>query len=243
MSPITILQSAPADAPAWMLQCMTSVQRWSDRHGYDYRTRGDDLFDGVPQALHLKLVGRTPILADLARLDWITSVLRELGGLAVWIDADTIVLDAQWQLPLDTHTFFGEECWIQEDDKTHWRAYLSPHNALMGFSETSPVLPFLKYLSESIIARADPNFIAPQMIGPKLLKALHSLVDFRLLPEAGALSPPLLAEWVGTHGEAVACYESAERPPLAMANLCGSLTAESDHRENIERLLQDERFQ
>jgi len=221
---------------------MTSVQRWADRHGYDYRTCGDDLFDNLPQALHLKLSGRTPILADLARLDWITSVLRERGGLAVWIDADTIVIDAQWQLPLDTHTFFGEECWIQKDDKTRWRAYLSPHNALMGFSETSPVLPFLKYLSESIIARADPKFIAPQMIGPKLLKALHSLADFRLLPEAGALSPQLLAEWVGTRGEAWACYESAERPPLAMANLCGSLTSVSDHRENIERLLQDQPF-
>ena len=217
---------------------MTSVKGWADRHGYAYRTRGDDLFENVPQTLHLKLAGRTPILADLARLDWITSVLHERGGLAVWIDADTIVLDVHWQLPLDAHTFFGEECWIQKDDKKHWRAYLSPHNALMGFSETSPVLPFLKYVSESIIARADPKFIAPQMIGPKLLKALHSLADFRLLPEAGALSPLLLAEWVGTHGEALACYESAERPPLAMANLCGSLTSVSDHRENIERLLQ-----
>ena len=242
MSPITILQSAPAHAPAWMLQCMTSVQRWADRHGYDYRTCGDDLFDNLPQALHLKLSDRTPILADLARLDWITSVLSERGGLVVWIDADTIVFDAGWQLPLDADTFFGEECWIQRDDKTHWRAYLSPHNAFMGFSETSPVLPFLKYLSESIIARADPQFIAPQMIGPKLLKALHSLADFRLLPEAGALSPPLLAEWVGTPGEAWACYESAERLPLAMANLCGSLTSVSDHRKNIERLLQDQPF-
>ena len=221
---------------------MTSVRRWAELHGYEYRVEGDELFDTISPELRQKLAGRTPILADLARLDWITSVLHERGGLAVWIDADTIVLDARWQLPLDTHTFFGEECWIQKDDKTHWRAYLSPHNALMGFSETSPVLPFLKYLSESIIARADPQFIAPQMIGPKLLKALHSLADFRLLPEAGALSPPLLAEWVGTPGEAWACYESAERLPLAMANLCGSLTSVSDHRKNIERLLQDQPF-
>lgn len=238
MSPITILQSAPADTPAWIARCMTSVRRWAELHGYEYRVEGDELFDTISPELRQKLAGRTPILADLGRLDWITSVLSERGGLVVWIDADTIVFDAGWQLPLDADTFFGEECWIQRDDKTHWRAYLSPHNAFMGFSETSPVLPFLKYLSESIIARADPQFIAPQMIGPKLLKALHSLADFRLLPEAGALSPPLLAEWVGAHGAALGCYESAERPRLAMANLCGSLTSVSDHQENIERLLE-----
>jgi len=238
MSPITILQSAPADTPAWIARCMTSVRQWADLHGYEYRVSGDELFDTISPDLRKKLAGRTPILADLARLDWITSVLLERGGLAVWIDADTVVLHAPWQIPIDAHTVFGEECWIQKDEDARWRAYLSPHNAFMGFSESSPVLPFLKYLSKSIIERADPQFIAPQMIGPKLLKALHSLANFRLLPEAGALSPPLLAEWVGAHAAAMACYERADRPPLAMANLCSSLASVADHHENIERLLQ-----
>jgi hypothetical protein len=179
-----------------------------------------------------------PVLADIARLDWITSVLSQRGGLAVWIDADTIIINRDWALPRDTHTFFGEECWVQQDAEARWRAYLSPHNALMGFNEVSPVLPFLRYLSVSIMERADAEFIAPQMIGPKLLKALHSLADFVLVPEAGALSPALLAEWVGERGDAITCYERARRPQLAMANLCGSLVSVDNHAENIERLLQ-----
>jgi len=231
------MQSAPAGAPAWVSACMKSVQKWADLHGYEYRLYGDELFNTVSPALREKLAGRTPILADLARLDWLTSVLSESDGLAVWVDADTVVLDALWQLPHDSDTFFGEECWVQRDEESRWRAYVSPHNALMGFTAASPVLPFLQYLSESIIDRADAQFIAPQMIGPKLLKALHSLADFRLLPEAGALSPGLLAEWVGVHGDAMTCYERAQRRSLAMANLCSSLASTDAHRENIERFL------
>jgi len=40
------------------------------------------------------------------------------------------------------------------------------------------------------------------------------------VPEAGAVSPALLAEWVGERGDALACYERINRPPLAMVNLC-----------------------
>jgi len=59
------------------------------------------------------------------------------------------------------------------------------------------VLGFLVYLSESIIELADAAHIAPQMVGPKLLKALNNLAQFTLVPVAGAVSPELLAEWVG----------------------------------------------
>ena len=216
---------------------MGSVKDWAAGHGFVYRTRCDDLFATIPEAIRDKLAGRTPVMADLARLDWLTSVLSERAGLVIWVDADTVVLNADWRPPCDTHSFFGEECWVQQDDKSRWRAYLSPHNAFMGFTEASPVLPFLRYLSLSLIERADAAFIAPQMIGPKLLKALHSLADFELVPEAGALSPALLAEWVHGYAGAQACYARHNRPDLAMINLCGSLSAEPGQRALIEAFL------
>ena len=182
-------------------------------------------------------MGRTPILADLARLRWIESVLSQRGGLVVWIDADSLCFDPSWRLPTTEHTFFGEECWVQKNAQGRWRTYCSPHNAFMGFTSASPVLVFLAYLSESIIDRADPTRIAPQMIGPKLLKTLNSLADFTLVPEAGAVSPALLAEWVGERGDAVACYERANRPPLAMVNLCSSLVDSEAHRQQVTSLL------
>jgi len=237
MHPVTILQSAPSDRPVWVSRCMRSVEQWAARSGYGYETLADELFEWVAPERRKKLVGRTPILADLARLRWIESVLSERGGLAVWIDADSLCLDPLWRLPTTEHTFFGEECWVQKNAHGRWRTFLSPHNAFMGFTSASPVLAFLAYLSESIIDRVDAAHIAPQMIGPKLLKTLHNLADFTVVPEAGAFSPALLAEWVGARGDALACYERASRPPLAMVNLCASLMDSDARRQQVTSLL------
>ena len=223
MTPITILQSAADVRPDWVSRCMRSVADWSQQQGYDYHCIGDELFDWVVPEFRDKLYGRTPILADLARLRWIESELAVRGGLVVWIDADSVVIDPTWRIPDSTHTFFGEECWVQPTAEGAWRAYQSPHNAFMGFTAASPVLGFLAYLSESIIERADAAHIAPQMVGPKLLKALNNLAQFKLVPEAGSVSPELLVEWVGETGPATACYEQAARGSLALVNLCSSL--------------------
>ena len=235
MTPVTILQSAAAVRPDWVNRCMTSVADWSQRQGYHYQCIGDELFDWVTPELRAKLQQRTPILADLARLRWIESELALRGGRVVWIDADTLVVDAAWRVPDSAHTFFGEECSVQLTTAGAWRAYQSPHNAFMGFTAASPVLGFLAYLSESIIARADAAHIAPQMVGPKLLKVLNNLAQFTLVPEAGAVSPALLTEWVGDAGPATACYEQATRPPLALVNLCSSLILSEEAVQRAEQ--------
>ena len=237
MASVTILQSAAAVRPDWVSRCMTSVADWSLRQGYHYHCIGDELFEWVTPELSAKLHGRTPILADLARLRWIEAELAVRGGLVVWIDADTLVVDATWHVADSEHTIFGEECWVQPTAEGAWRAYQSPHNAFMGFTAASPVLGFLAYLSYSIIERADAAHIAPQMVGPKLLKALNNLAQFTLVPEAGAVSPDLLAEWVGDAGPATACYEQAARGPLALVNLCSSLTYSEEAMQRTEKFL------
>ena len=237
MTPITILQSAAAVRPEWVNRCMRSVADWCQRQEYHYHCIGDALFEWVTPELRAKLHDRRPILADLARLRWIEAELATRGGRVVWIDADTLVVDSAWRVPDSAHTFFGEECWVQLTTEGAWRAYQSPHNAFMGFTAASPVLGFLAYLSESIIARADAAHIAPQMVGPKLLKVLNNLAQFTLVPEAGAVSPALLTEWVGDAGPATACYEQATRPPLALVNLCSSLTLSEEAVRRAEQFL------
>lgn len=59
------------------------------------------------------------------------------------------------------------------------------------------MLGFLAYLFDSVIERADAAHVAPQMVGPKLLTALNNLAQFKLVPDAGAVSPKLLSEWAG----------------------------------------------
>ena len=75
------------------------------------------------------------------------------------------------------------------------------------------------------------------MVGPRLLKVLNNLARFTLVPEAGAVSPELLAEWVGDAGPATACYEQAARGPLALVNLCSSLTHGAEAEQRAEQFL------
>ena len=66
--------------------------------------------------------------------------------------------------------------------------------------------------------------MAPQMVGPKFLRSLNNLQQLTLVPEAGAVSLGLLAERTGEAGPENACCEQANRPPMALVNLCPSLT-------------------
>ena len=93
MTLVTILQSAADTRPDWVRRCVTSVADWSQRQGHHYHCIGDELFDWVTPELRAKLQQRTQILADLARLQWIESELAVSGGLLMWVDADTLVVD------------------------------------------------------------------------------------------------------------------------------------------------------
>ncbi|MEK9542988.1 MAG: hypothetical protein VW016_05900, partial [Luminiphilus sp.] len=178
--------------------------------------------------------GRTPILADLARLTLLREHLAEEGGTAIWLDADTFVVDRRWTPDLEQEASFGEELWLEKSEGGDIRSFRQPHNAFMMFRADNPVLPFLHHVAHSMIARVDPAAIAPQMVGPKLLKALHNLASFHLHPEAGALSPGLAEELVAGRGPLIQRYRAAARPETKVWNLCASLACQGSHLSNLQ---------
>ena len=98
----------------------------------------------------------------------------------------------------------------------------------MIFLRASPVLNFLIHTIESMIAPVDPDHIAPQMVGPKLLKALNNLAHFDLEPAAGAMSPLLLKAIHQSDAEVIDFFlERSGQVPKCL-NLCASLVGESD---------------
>lgn len=223
-SSVVILQSSADHHPAWQSTCMQSVREWATIQGWQYQFTDDALFTDLPSDFVKKVGHRTPILADLGRLYWLRDTLEQLGGVAIWIDADTLCLEPSWRPGLPAHAAFGEEHWVQSEKAGGYRCFKTPHNAFMAFRAGNPILPFLIHVTESLIERVDPTKMAPQMVGPKLLKALHSLAQFELYPEAGALSPALLNEIVTEPGAAVACYQASGAPMPAFLNLCASLS-------------------
>ena len=125
-----------------------------------------------------KLSGRGPILADLARLLHIRAALEAGADRVIWCDADTLIIDGSWQPSTTTHSRFGEEHWLQRDKLGRLEIRRQPHSQFHDFFAGIASTQLLIHTIESMIARVDPDHIAPQMVGPKLLKALHNLAHF-----------------------------------------------------------------
>ena len=62
----------------------------------------------------------------------------------------------------------------------------------------------------------------PQFIGPKLLTALHNVVQFPVMESAGMLSPLVIKSIVEGKGEALQRFIEQSPVPIAGANLCQS---------------------
>ena len=223
-----VIQSAPDSRPRWVTDCLLGVEAWSKDHAFTYQFFDDSFFDVLPDWYRQKLSGRGPILADLARLLHIKAALEAGADRVIWCDADTLIIDGSWQPSTTTHSRFGEEHWLQRDKSGRLEIRRQPHNAFMIFLQASPVLNFLIHTIESMIARVDPDHIAPQMVGPKLLKALHNLAHFDLEPEAGAMSPLLLKAIRQSDTKVIEFFVERSGQVPKCLNLCASLIDEID---------------
>lgn len=218
----------------WIGTCVDSVRSWAQVRGYDYRFLGDEIFEIVPAWYRAKTVGRLQIQADLARLLLIRDALEQGYDRAVWVDADCLIFDpdALEIDGVDDSCAFGRELWVAPDGKGRLKTWRSLHNAVCLFRRGDPVLPFLIRATGRIIAQADPDRIAPQMVGPKLLTALEAMGGFARLDRAGAFSPPVIDDLAAGGGPALALLRAALSkdglPPPAAANLCASLCAGPD---------------
>lgn len=223
-----VIQSFRTEAvPTWIEACMDSVRQWCLQQGHTWRFVDDRIFDLVPD-WYLDKTGRGPVATDYARLVLMQQVLDTgQADRAIWLDADVYVRDPGMQLAAGRSCAFGRETWIQEDNGS-LRARSNVHNAVCVFNRGCVVLPFLIDTVASIIRRADPDHIAPQMVGPKLLSALHSLYHFDLLPQVGAVSPALAADLAAGGGPALALWRRKAAVPMQAANLCASLMADAE---------------
>ena len=264
MTKTLVLQSAQPQRAQWLDTCLTSVESWAAQANYSYRFIGDELFDQVPDWYMRKVAGRMPIASDLGRLLWIKNLLDQgEADTVVWLDADVLVFaPSLLRVEPVSSCLFGQELWIQKNlskgsaksgekpqrQKGKWQARKNVHNALAAFRKGCPVLPFLIEVIQRMMRRVDANFIAPQMMGPKLLTNLHNLADFELMPSVGALSPEVILDLAG-HEEstgknlqgarqgALQALLAKQTEPMLAANLCtsllGELSADAQEQEDL----------
>jgi hypothetical protein len=224
LSSLLIQSASIAQQASWQAACLETVQDWCRQEGIAYRLLGDEIFSLVPQEILEKIGNKLPIATDYARLCLLESALEEGFDRVIWLDADTLIWQKDFELDSLQPQAFGQEFWLQEDSGK-MQIKSNVHNAVLVFQSDSVVLPFLRELVLRLLYRVSDNYLAPQFAGPKLLSALHSLYQFELLPHVGALSPLISSELaVGQwHGKAMAHYQKVkgELPPAL--NLCASL--------------------
>ncbi|MBK1696756.1 hypothetical protein [Rhodovibrio salinarum] len=220
-----VIQSHAPNPPAWLRACLGSVATWAATAGFAHRVDGDDFLARIPAELRARAHGRTQVVADLARLDWIAELLAAGWQRVIWLDADVIVfapdrLTAALTLP-DSGYLFGREVWIQPDARGHPRARRNLHNALLAFQPDNPVLDFYRHAARRVLARHDGPPV-PQLIGPKLLTALDNMIQLDGTWAVGMASPLVVRDLAAGGGPALACLHAATPTPPAAMNLCAS---------------------
>ena len=222
-----VVQSAADQRPEWIERCLTSVRSWADHAQYDYHFMGDELFDFVPAWYLAKCGDSYPVATDLARLVWMQQLLQDrVADCVIWLDADVLVFAPQLRIAPQTTCLFGYELWVQpKSGKPGLEVRGNVHNAVAAFRQDCPILPFLIEAIQRLMRRADPEHIAPQMMGPKLLSHLHNLVGFEITHAVGAVSPELLKDLAGQPGAAMALWSARIREPMLAANLAASTTS------------------
>lgn len=218
-----VFQSYTSNLPIWMQQCQHSVYKWSIANGYDYAFVGDDIFSLNPSWFRQKLEQRMPIRSDLARLLYTKHALQFYERV-VWFDIDCIIFYPEQLILRDEPYTFGQERWIQPHKKNGWKIYKNVCNAFFQFQRNNSFLEFYIEAAKNMIRRVDKQYIAPQMIGPKLLTALHNIVQLPVTTMIGSASPWLIKECAQGEGALIQKIEkSIERESCVALNLCSSL--------------------
>lgn len=236
-----IIQSHKSPLPyPWIERCLESVRDWCALNQYEYRFLDDELFDAVPDSLLEKTKEQTVIATDLARLLVLRDALQNYQAV-VWLDADVLIFDPEEFVLPDAPYAVGREVWVQRDKNGNLKVYKKVHNAFLMFRQGNS---FLDFYVDSAISLLEQNQgpMPPQFIGPKLLTALHNVVNMPVLDSAGMLSPAVAKDLIAGKGPALEMFNANSPGPIAAANLCISScrsgeVSEKDMEQLIETLL------
>lgn len=217
------------DQPFWVAECLASAKAWAESNAWDYLFCDDEVFELVPRALREKYALQLPLLIDIARLIWARDLLRKNPTLerVVWLDADVFVFDPE-AIYLDNTIDFavGRQIWVQPTEGRALKIYKQVHNAILVFQKSTPTLDFLLQTVLNLAERHDGP-ATPQLLGPKLLTALHNIVGFSVIDTVGMVSPIVLADLAAGEGPALKCLTSASPQSIGAVNLCASYRGQS----------------
>jgi len=244
-----VLQSHRFPLPhSWLRTCLESVELWATRNGFAYQFLGDEFFEILPPWVENKVGLQRVIATDLARLKWLQKYLSSEYERVIWLDADFLIFAPDSFNILSGENLpekyaLGREVWVQPecaDAFPHgkFKVYKKVHNAFLLFERGNHFLDFYTAHAERLLQK-NRGPIPPQFIGPKLLTALHNVIQCPVQEDAGMLSPWLIQELLMGGGPALKLFlkKSAQKP--SAVNLCSSLVDDKQLADNdLERIIE-----
>jgi len=223
----TVVRSYRTEAvPDWISTCLGSVRNWATDQGWTYRFVGDEILDLLPATYRANARGCLPILTDLGRLLLARQCLADGAERVIWMDADLLVFDpGRLHIDVTDEFAFGREVWVQPGADGRLRVYRNVHNAIAVFTAGNSFLDFYVHACEQIVGRLSTGG-PPQIVGTKLLTALHNIIGFTLIDEVAMFSPAVVRDLHAGGGEALRRLAEASPVSPRAANLCSSLVGE-----------------
>ena len=202
---------------------MRTVRLWSRIHGYRYNLIPDrEFIEVAPYWFREKCAEHIQPLTDLARLEIAHRILNSGAGLAIWIDADVLVLQPEeLMLPEVDDCAFTREIWYTAENVAGYNAIERVNNCISMFKQDGVFLPYYRYVCQAI-AESRPGQLAKTQIGTRLLTGIHAYAPFTLVHNVGNLSPYVLHCLIDNKIEAISEYRELLGEPLYAANLSAS---------------------
>ena len=200
---------------------MEFVRDWCELNDYQYRFIGDELFSLLPAELLEKTTEQPVIASDLARLLVLQAALKEGYQRVLWLDADFLIFRPREFIIPEQSSAVGREVWVQQDSNGKLKVYKKVHNAFLMFRRDNTLLDFYSETAARLLSR-NQGRMPPQFIGPKLLTALHNVVNLPVLETAGMLSPMVIRDLLQGSGAALDLFSRHSPLPVTAANLCVS---------------------
>ena len=220
MTDTVVIQSHRNPLPyAWINECLRTVQDWCGLNGYEYRFIGDELFDYLPEKIHSKLNQQKVIASDLARLYILRQVLAQGAQRVFWFDSDVLIFNPGKLVLNDQAYAVGREVWVQHDKHDRLKVYKKVHNAVLMFIAGNSFLDFYLETAGRLLLQ-NKGKVPVQFIGPKLLTALHNVVQLPVIETVGMLSPLVIKDVLADGGDAVELFRQHSIADIAAANLC-----------------------
>jgi hypothetical protein len=233
--------------PAWINDCLQSVEAWARSHGFEYSIIDDRLFECVPAWYREKVGGNVLLLSDLGRLILAREFLQSGYDRVIWVDADVLIFSPlRFDIGITSEYLFCNEVWLHQMNPREWfwrfvtsgraaRIICSRrvNNAVAVFTAGNSLLDFYISAAESVVRNRSQKELTPWTVGVGFLTRLHAAIKIPLLDTVGQLSPLVCRDVAEGGTRFVSLYGRALQSPVFAANLCSSLVGKRSYGVSI----------